>query len=54
MNLQVPNIEKLKLITIAAWFISIVAVIICSKYIKAALVYLLIKLYEFLIQRNLV
>jgi hypothetical protein len=53
MNLPLPNTEKLKFITMAAWFVIMLVVIICFRHIKALLVYLLVKLYEFFIQRNL-
>ena len=52
MNLPEMNIEELKFISMAAWFAGMLIVIICFRYIKAVLVYVLMKLYEIFIQRN--
>jgi hypothetical protein len=51
MNLPAMNIEKIKFISMAAWFAGMLIVIICFRYIKAMLVYVLMKLYEIFIQR---
>ena len=52
MSLPAMNIEKLKFISMAAWFAGMLIVIICFRYVKAVLVYVLMKLYDIFIQRN--
>jgi hypothetical protein len=53
MNQPVINIEKLKFFSMAAWFIATLLVIICFRFIKAGIGYLLMKLYQLFVQRNM-
>ncbi len=52
MNLSAIHIDNFKLMIAAAWFVAALVVIMGFRYIKALLIYVLVKLYELFIQHN--
>ena len=54
MNLQANDIDRLKLTTQFAWFLTFFTLIIGYPFLQAVIVFILTKLYEFFIQQNVI
>lgn len=52
MNPLLSYLEKLRFAGMTAWFAAILVAIVGFRYLKEAITYVLVKLYEFFIQHN--